>query len=55
MMVPENEFDPDLMMVKVPWNADGSFREPFNFGNYLKAKTGIMAPGEEAAVLTAQQ
>ncbi len=55
MMVPENEFDPDLMMVKVPWNADGSFREPFNFGNYLKAKTGIMAPGEEAAFLTAQQ
>ncbi|MCR5119693.1 MAG: hypothetical protein K6B44_08765 [Lachnospiraceae bacterium] len=53
--MPENEFDPDVILVKVPYNADFSYRKPFNYAEYLKSKAGNAAAGAEDPFLTAQE
>ncbi|MCR4763292.1 MAG: hypothetical protein K5696_07160, partial [Lachnospiraceae bacterium] len=40
-VIPEEDFDPDTMIVKVPMNTDGSRRQPFHLGNYLMDKGDI--------------
>ncbi|MBQ3791354.1 MAG: hypothetical protein II800_10495 [Lachnospiraceae bacterium] len=40
-VVAPEDFDPDGMLLKVPVNTDGSRREPFRLGNYLRDKDKI--------------
>ncbi|MCR5674083.1 MAG: hypothetical protein K6G16_00080 [Lachnospiraceae bacterium] len=40
-VIPEEDFDPDTMITKVPMNTDGSRRQPFHLGNYLMDKGDI--------------
>ncbi|MBR5115604.1 MAG: hypothetical protein IK096_00930, partial [Lachnospiraceae bacterium] len=40
-VIPEEDFDPDRMLTVIPINTDGSRREPFRLGDYLKEKGNI--------------
>ncbi|MCR4585640.1 MAG: hypothetical protein K5686_07940 [Lachnospiraceae bacterium] len=55
MMVPENEFDPDLILMKVPYNADGTYRKPFNFADYVNGKAKLPLQNGVDGFLAAQE